>query len=162
LSSHFFFFTRPEGLRETTRSPRKLSDYDINTFFATSFLYAFAISLIRNAHRPRTTTTTTTATTTATTIMTELQAAKSRQQRFLFALFIKILFKILDESGDKELRCQARKLVLICTQKNRSGDPDYLPMTSAIELRLRLFVGETHWKKAQGFLRMYIHGKVKK
>jgi len=91
-------------------------------------------------------------TTAATAAATLSPLAASREQ---FLIFIKILFKILDQTNEIHTRNRAKKLVAECTRKNRSGDPRYTPLMEAVEKRLRLFVGEAHWRKAMMLLRHY-------
>lgn len=84
--------------------------------------------------------------------------AASREQ---FLVFIKILFKILDQAQEVHTRNRAKKLVAECTRKNREGDPNYTPLMDAVQERLRLFVGEAHWRKAMLLLRHYYQQKLK-
>jgi hypothetical protein len=78
-------------------------------------------------------------------------------QRKQFLLFIKILFRSLDQSEDSsETIAIARGVVADCTRRNRLGDPDYRPLMDAVDKRLRRHVGETHWKRAHLYLHHYI------
>ncbi|KAL3934914.1 MAG: hypothetical protein SGARI_003181 [Bacillariaceae sp.] len=83
---------------------------------------------------------------------TVAEAAASREH---FLVFIKILFKVLDQSQEVHTRNRAKKLVAECTRKNRQGDPLYTPLMDAVQKRLRLFVGEAHWRKSMMLLRHY-------
>ena len=85
--------------------------------------------------------------------------AKLQQQRLRFALFLKILFKRLQESDDKLLYVQAKMLVLSCSQRSRMGDMQYTPLVDAIEVRLRELVGEVHWRRAHGYMRYFISSR---
>jgi hypothetical protein len=46
----------------------------------------------------------------------------------------------------------AKAKVMECYEKNKSGDPGFLPLTSSMKEQLRLTVGELHWKKAHDHL----------
>lgn len=80
-------------------------------------------------------------------------AANNPRTRFL--VFIKILFKCLDQANEPEFRDRAKEIVAECTRRNRMGDPKFTPLVEAVEKRLRAFVGETHWKKASILLRAF-------
>jgi len=79
----------------------------------------------------------------------------SKQQRQRFVLFIRILFKCIDET-DPQLRPLAKQIVKECTLRNRQGHPDYQPLVDAIQSRLQSVVGDTHWKRAEEYLRYYV------
>lgn len=80
-------------------------------------------------------------------------AATNHRARFL--VFIKILFKCLDQANEPEIRDRAKEIVAECTRRNRMGDPKFTPLVEAVEKRLRVFVGEVHWKKASILLRAF-------
>jgi len=80
-------------------------------------------------------------------------AATNHRARFL--VFIKILFKCLDQANEPEIRDRAKEIVAECTRRNRMGDPKFTPLVEAVEKRLRVFVGEAHWKKASILLRAF-------
>jgi len=82
------------------------------------------------------------------------QSARSRRRRRLterehFLIFVKILFKCIDQPGDPRLRPRAKATVTECTQRNRMGDANYQPLQEAMETRLRKTVGELHWARAK-------------
>lgn len=77
------------------------------------------------------------------------------RQRERFLIFIKILFKSLDER-EPHLHARAKRIVAECTRRNRLGEPDFDPLMGAIEQRLRHMVGETHWMRATAYLRHYM------
>ena len=84
---------------------------------------------------------------------------KRRQQRMLFAMFIKILLKYLAES-DKEVLCQqVRSVISTCTKRNRMGDPNFWPLEDVLEAHLREMVGEAHWQRAKRLQRHYMERK---
>lgn len=80
-------------------------------------------------------------------------AANNHRARFL--VFIKILFKCLDQANEPDIRDRAKEIVAECTRRNRMGDPKFTPLVEAVEKRLRVFVGEMHWKKASILLRTF-------
>ena len=78
-------------------------------------------------------------------------------ERENFLVFIKILFKILEEAHEPQTKARAQRIVVECRRRSRSGDPNYNPMMDVLEKHLRGFVGETKWRKAHLFLHHYIH-----
>lgn len=80
----------------------------------------------------------------------------SRDERVRFALFVKILFKRLDESGELTLCHKAKCLLLCVTARHRQGDPGCRPLIETLERRLRATVGETHWRRAHLLMRLYL------
>ena len=100
----------------------------------------------------------------------------SYQQRMQFALFIRILFKRLAETGDHSLRKQAQLLVSSSVnQRRRERDSSsrlnqlYLglqhqhspssDMIGSIEVPLRELVGEEHWIRTHAYMRYYLATK---
>ena len=79
-----------------------------------------------------------------------------RSQRLKFALFIKILFKRLEDSGETALRDNAKQILLELTERSKGGDPACLPLLDKLEIYLRELVGEIHWRRAHGYMRYYI------
>jgi len=78
-------------------------------------------------------------------------------QKKRFLLFIRILFKSLDQSEeDSELREIAKNIVSDCTRRNRLGDPECKPLMDAVDKRLRRHVGETHWRRAHLYMQHYM------
>jgi hypothetical protein len=82
------------------------------------------------------------------------------RERVRFALFLKILFKRLKDSGEKDLFLKAQALVFFVTSKNRAGDPSYRPLMDSLERGLRRMVGEAHWRRAHILMRMYLERNV--
>jgi hypothetical protein len=83
------------------------------------------------------------------------------KDRERFSIFIKILFKSLDRVAEEDvnsgqLRHRARQVVCDCTRKNREGDPDYIPLIEAIEIRLQDVVGPVHWARANRCLQQFM------
>jgi hypothetical protein len=81
------------------------------------------------------------------------------QERENFLLFIKILFKILEDAQEPELKFKAQRIVMDCRRKSQQGDPNFSPLMDALERRLRVFVGEQKWRRAHLFLSHYIEKK---
>ena len=79
-------------------------------------------------------------------------------QKKRFLLFVKILFKSLDQSNEttSEIRENAKMIIADCTRRNRLGDPDFDPLMDAVDRRLRRHVGEVHWRKAHMYMQHYI------
>jgi hypothetical protein len=84
-------------------------------------------------------------------IMTETLLQKKR-----FLLFVKILFKSLEQSADSETRETAKQIVFDCTLRNRLGDPAFTPLMDAVDQHLRGKVGESHWRRAHVYMRHYL------
>lgn len=80
----------------------------------------------------------------------------TRDDRVRFALFVKILFKRLEESGDQALCDKAKRLLASITSRNKQGDPGCSPLIEALETRLRAMVGETHWRRSHLLMRVYL------
>ena len=87
------------------------------------------------------------------------QNQSQQQQKRQFLVFIKILFKILDQNHDVtvEKREAARAIVADCTRRNRLGDPAFIPLMAAVDARLRRHLGEQHWRKAHIYMRHYMN-----
>jgi hypothetical protein len=74
-----------------------------------------------------------------------------------FFLFVKILLKCLDRSGDpRGLKEVARTTILECTRRNREGDRTYAPLREVLVRRLHAEVGEPHWSRAARLCRRYL------
>jgi hypothetical protein len=80
-------------------------------------------------------------------------------ERIRFALFLKILYKNLKDSGDVALFLKAQRLLLFVTSKNRAGDPSYTPLMVSLEKRLRSMVGEAHWRRSHLLMSIYLSRK---
>lgn len=80
-------------------------------------------------------------------------------ERENFLVFIKILFKILDQANEPETKSRAQRIVLECRRRSQAGDPNFMPLMDATEKRLRAFVGEAKWRRAHLFLHHYIVNK---
>uniref|UniRef100_A0A7S2MTX1 Uncharacterized protein n=1 Tax=Helicotheca tamesis TaxID=374047 RepID=A0A7S2MTX1_9STRA len=80
---------------------------------------------------------------------------ETSKQRERFIIFIRILFKCIDET-DPQLRPLAKRIVKECTLRNREGHPGYQPLVEAVQSRLQSVVGDTHWKRAEEYLRYFV------
>jgi hypothetical protein len=78
------------------------------------------------------------------------------QERENFLLFIKILFKILEDAHEPDVKSKAQRIVMDCKRRSQQGDPNFSPLMDALERRLRGFVGELKWRRAHLFLSHYI------
>lgn len=81
---------------------------------------------------------------------------KKTQKDFL--LFIKILLKCLTTTQNQLLKERTKAIVSECTKRNRLGDPAYMPLQTAVEVRLRPLVGEQLWTRAENYVQSY-HSK---
>ena len=78
------------------------------------------------------------------------------QQRTRFTLFLKILFKRLEISGEQDLVQQAKRIVSICNRRKKMGDPKFESLVDSMETALRALVGEHHWIRCHAYMRYYI------
>jgi hypothetical protein len=67
-------------------------------------------------------------------------------KRARFVIFLKILLDRLQESGDFCEYELAKFVVLYSAKRNRLGDTSFSPLVDVLERRLRVIVGEAHWK----------------
>lgn len=74
-------------------------------------------------------------------------------ERENFLIFIKILFKLLE---DGQMKARAQRIVMECQRRNRLGDPTCTPLMEGIERRLRNFVGEAKWRRTHMLLHHYL------
>jgi hypothetical protein len=77
-------------------------------------------------------------------------------QKRRFLLFIKILFKTLEQASEFDTRDKARDIVTDCTRRNRLGDPAFTPLIDVVDQRLRRHVGEAHWRRAHLYMQHYM------
>jgi hypothetical protein len=74
-------------------------------------------------------------------------------------MFLKILLKSIEQSGDRVLSQQVRSAILTCTRRNRMGDPRFSPLDQVLEEYLRKMVGELNWAKAKDYQRVCLTKK---
>jgi hypothetical protein len=84
---------------------------------------------------------------------------RRRHERTIFLMFLKILLKSIEQSGDRVLSEQARSAIRTCTRRNRMGDPRFSPLDEVLEEYLRQMVGELNWAKAKDYQRVYLTKK---
>jgi hypothetical protein len=89
----------------------------------------------------------------------DVPKSAARMERENFLLFIKILFKLLEEDNDPPTRSRAQRIVMECRRRNQQGDPNYTPLMDGIERHLRVFVGEAKWRRSHLLLHHYIATK---
>lgn len=70
-------------------------------------------------------------------------------ERQHFLVFTKVLFKYLERLNNPVLKSRAKAIIAECTQRNRMGIPEYTPLMSAVERRLKQSLGEVHYARAQ-------------
>lgn len=98
------------------------------------------------------------ATTAAMSVASLEETPKSIQriERENFLLFIKILFKVLEEDNDPPARTRAQRIVMECRRRNQQGDPNFTPLMVGVERHLRTFVGEAKWRRSHLLLHHYV------
>lgn len=77
------------------------------------------------------------------------QIPQPPNERQHFLLFTKVLFKYLERLNNLVLKSRAKAIIAECTQRNRMGIPEYTPLMSAVERRLKQSLGEVHYARAQ-------------
>ena len=88
---------------------------------------------------------------------TFVRASSPPAERERFLIFMRILFKCLDDfDGDWHLRLRVRAIFRECTNNNWDGHPDYAPLVNCIRQRLRGVVGDVHWNQADLYLRHFL------
>jgi len=88
-------------------------------------------------------------------LVTSTGHRRSLTEREKFLIFVKILFKFLDQTADPRLKPRAKAVVTECTRRNRLGDSEYTPLQDAVERRLRHSVGEFYWTRAKLYFDSY-------
>jgi hypothetical protein len=84
-----------------------------------------------------------------------LVGRQSLTEREIFYIFIKILLKQLESTGDPRLNL-AKAIIKDCTIHHRRGDIGFSPLQQAIELHLRRAIGELPIALARQHLRGYM------
>ncbi|KAG7347751.1 hypothetical protein IV203_016456 [Nitzschia inconspicua] len=83
-----------------------------------------------------------------------------QDQRVKFLLFVKILFRYLRATKNVVLLARAELLVQIIVQEHRTGHAHFEPLFDNVETRLRLLVGEYHWRRAHSLMMFYLRRKA--
>ena len=74
-------------------------------------------------------------------------------EREHFLLFVKVLFKFIEQENNPRLRQVAKVVLSDCTRRNRMGDG--VPLQETVERRLRAVVGEGYWTQAKLYVDSY-------
>lgn len=80
----------------------------------------------------------------------------TKREKAEFALFLKILMRCLEKSGQTFLMQQTRLTVLTCVRGCKIGDPTFCPLIGSIELRLKKLVGERIWEQAKDYTNYFL------
>ena len=81
------------------------------------------------------------------------------QQGFL--LFVKVYSLYLcqqlqdEKKNGKQLLGKFKATVSKCTLENRKGNPDYMPLQTVVETKLRTALGDEHWTAAMHIFHIY-------
>ena len=62
----------------------------------------------------------------------------------------------MDRLNNSSLKVRAKAIIAECTERNRRGIPEYTPLMSAVERRLKQSIGEIHWSRAQICFQSYL------
>jgi hypothetical protein len=76
-----------------------------------------------------------------------------RIKRIRFALFIKVLFRVIEEN--KIVSDQAKLIVTACIKQYRSGSHKYKSLMEAIESNLKGLVEDSVWRSAWHYTQLY-------
>lgn len=74
---------------------------------------------------------------------------RNLSERELFFVFVKILFRVLEKTGNMQLRAQAKAIVQECTKVHRMGLMGNISLQELVETRLRRTVGELYWSRSK-------------
>lgn len=85
---------------------------------------------------------------------------RCQRRRVEFALLIKILLKLLLDQRETTLYHQVRLSISTCTNRNRMGDPSFMPLEDVLEAHLWLMVGDTYWDRAVNLQQRYLQRKA--
>ena len=77
-------------------------------------------------------------------------------ERVEFALFLKVLIKLLNDDQRYMMVRNVKIIVLQSTRGNRTGDPSFNPLIGSIVVRLRRLVGDYYWKRSMEYTKWYI------
>lgn len=88
-----------------------------------------------------------------------LKGRRHLTKRETFLVLVKILVKYLECQKLTQLRMDVKELIMECTRRNRMGDPEFMPLQAAVEVRLRLLVGDLLWFRAMLYFESYCRRK---
>ena len=77
-------------------------------------------------------------------------------ERVEFAIFLKVLIKLLNDDEQYLMVRNVKIVVLQSTRGNRAGDPTFCPLIGSIVIRLRRLVGDVYWNRAMDYTKWYI------
>jgi len=78
-------------------------------------------------------------------LQSQSQSRRPLGEREKFLLFVKVIFRYLEKTNNQRLHQQAKAIVYECTRRNRMGDSNYASLRDAVEVRLRLLLGDDAW-----------------
>lgn len=84
------------------------------------------------------------------------QRSQRNCRRDRFAVFVKILLKVLRESGDFALLNRVKQTILVCTRHNQAGDPNFTPLADTTCRLLQSVVGQVHWQRAERLIKIAV------
>ena len=61
------------------------------------------------------------------------------------------------EQKDQSMHARAKEVIRDCAKKNKEGNPAYSCLIASVQSHLKQLVGEIYWKKAEDYLRQYLH-----
>jgi len=61
------------------------------------------------------------------------------------------------EQKDQSMHARAKEVIRDCAKKNKEGNPAYSSLSTSMQSHLKNLVGEIYWKKAEDYLRQYLH-----
>lgn len=87
-----------------------------------------------------------------------LQRTLNDREKFL--LFVKIVFRLMDnESNIDQMKKRVKAEIAECISKNRSNDPEYVPLSAAIERKLQPILHHQIWNNANRMLHCYVRNQ---
>lgn len=78
----------------------------------------------------------------------EREQKKAKEQ---FLMFTRVLMKYL-ENKDPNMHARAKQVIRECAEKNKKKEHGFESVTASMKTRLRATVGESYWKRAEGYL----------
>lgn len=89
-----------------------------------------------------------------------LTLQRTLNDREQFLMFVKILFRLMDkEPNIDQVKKRVSAVIAECTLKSRNNDPEYVPLSTAIERKLQPILHHQIWNKAQLMLNYYIRNQ---
>ena len=77
-------------------------------------------------------------------------------ERVEFALFLKVLIKLLNNDQQYMIVRNAKIIIIQCTRGNKAGDSNCIPLIGSIVMRLRPLVGKWYWDRAMEYTKWYV------